>query len=49
MTENAIKSRLGCVWLEEGMYIEASRDPTLNDPFSQNIGVKSCCRITSLP
>ncbi len=49
MTETAIKSKLGCVWLEEGMYIEASRDPTLNDPVSKNIGIKSCCRIATLP
>lgn len=49
MTENTIKSRLGCVWLEEGIYLEPSRDPTLNDPISQNISVKSCCRIKSLP
>ena len=49
MTVASYKSKLGCVWLEEGMYFESYADPNLNDPISQNIGVKSCCRIQGLP
>ena len=44
-----VPTPLGCVWLEEGMYFESYADPNLNDPISQNIGVKSCCRIQGLP